>query len=147
MPSPSLNFHLPEDYMLNLLQEDFYTLGEDMIEAALPVLLNSIKSHLAGVIRNGTGELISNVVDCDPRRSRTNALIATVYVKGVSKNHYYGSTTHARQYEVSNALKAIWLNYGNAHQTERPWLQPAVKACMNEVYEIMQKKYEELTSG
>ena len=142
-----LNFSIPDDYLEDLLSHDFDELAYEMIKATQPILKGSIEKHLASVIRSGTGELLKGVAGFTPRKTRTDAWIGGVYIKGESNNHYYGSTTHKRMYPVSNALKAIWLNYGNAHQAARPWLAPAVNACEAEIMDKMQKKWEEITGA
>jgi hypothetical protein len=142
-----LGFNIPDDYLRDLLGADFDELAPEMLDEVLPILEQSIRRHLTGVIHNGSGELAGSISVTRPKKTKTDAWIANTYIKGQSKKHYYGSTTHNRQYAVSNALKAIWLNYGNAHQAARPWLTPAVNACEAEIMDKMQKKWEEITGA
>lgn len=142
-----LGFNIPDDYLRDLLGADFDELAPEMLDEVLPILEQSIRRHLTGVIHNGSGELAGSISVTRPKKTKTDAWIANTYIKGHSKKHYYGSTTHNRQYAVSNALKAIWLNYGNAHQAARPWLTPAVNACEAEIMDKMQKKWEEITGA
>ena len=142
-----LGFDIPDDYLKDLLDNNFDTLAPEMINEVLPTLETSVKRHLAGVIHEGTGELLGSVAVTKPKKTKTDAWIGNVYIKGQSKNYYYGSSTHSRKYAVSNALKAIWLNYGNAHQGARPWLTPAVMSCQTEIMEKLQKKWEEVTGA
>ena len=142
-----LGFSIPEDYLKDLLDNDFDELAPQMIDETLPTLETSITRHLTSVIHGGTGELAKSVAVTKPKKTKTDAYIGNVYIKGQSKNHYYGGASHNRKYPVSNALKAIWLNYGNAHEGARPWLTPAVNACQAEILEKLQKKWEELTGA
>jgi len=142
-----LGFNIPDDYLQDLLGADFDELAPEMLDEVLPILETSITRHLTGVIHEGTGELAGSISVTRPKKTKTDAWIANTYIKGQSKKHYYGSSTHSRQYPVSNALKAIWLNYGNAHQAARPWLTPAVNACQSEIQDKLQKKWEELTGA
>ena len=142
-----LGFEIPDDYLKELLDTDFEELAPQMIDEVLPTLQTSIQRHLTSVIHEGTGALSNSVAVTKPKKTKTDAFIGNVYIKGQSKNYYYGSSTHARKYPVSNALKAIWLNYGNAHQSARPWLTPAVNACQSEILDRLQKKWEEITGA
>lgn len=142
-----LGFNIPDDYLSDLLDNNFDEIAPEMLNEVIPTLETSIKRHLTGVIHGGTGELAGSVAVTRPKKTKTDAWIGNVYIKGKSKNYYYGSTTHARKYAVSNALKAIWLNYGNAHQGARPWLTPAVMSCQTEILDKLQKKWEELTGA
>jgi len=142
-----LGFNIPDDYLQELLGEDFDALAPEMLDEVLPILEQSIRRHLTSVIHEGTGELAGSISVTRPKKTKTDAWIANTYIKGQSKKHYYGSSTHNRQYAVSNALKAIWLNYGNAHQAARPWLTPAVNSCQAEIMDKLQKKWEELTGA
>lgn len=142
-----LGFNIPDDYLSDLLDNNFDEIAPEMLNEVIPTLETSIKRHLTGVIHGGTGELAGSVAVTRPKKTKTDAWIGNVYIKGKSKNYYYGSTTHSRKYAVSNALKAIWLNYGNAHQGARPWLTPAVMSCQTEILDKLQKKWEELTGA
>ena len=142
-----LGFNIPDDYLKELLDNNFEELAPQMIEETLPILETSIQRHLSSVVHDGTGELVNSIAVTKPKKTKTDAYIGNVYIKGQSKNHYYGGSTHKRQYAVSNALKAIWLNYGNAHQAARPWLIPAVNSCQGEIEDKLQKKWEEITGS
>lgn len=142
-----LGFEIPEDYLKELTDNNFDELAPEMLDSVLPILETSITRHLTSVIRNGTGELAGSISVTKPKKTNTDAWIANTYIKGQSKNHYLGGVSKTRQYPVSNALKAIWLNYGNAHQAPRPWLTPAVNSCQSEILDKLQKKWEELTGS
>lgn len=142
-----LGFEIPDDYLKELTDMTFDELAPEMINEVLPILEQSIRSHLSGVIREGTGELIDSIATVKPKPTKTDAWIGDVYIKGYSTKYYYDHRRHNRKYPVGNALKAIWLNYGNAHQTARPWLTPAVTSCQAEIFQKMQEKWEKLTGA
>jgi hypothetical protein len=142
-----LGFDIPEDYLKELTDNNFDDIAPQMLETVLPILETSIRRHLTSVIEKGTGDLVKGISVTKPKKTQTDAWITNVYIKGESNHHYLGSTTHNRKYPVSNALKAIWLNYGRANQTARPWLDPAVNSCQSEILEKLQKKWEELTGA
>lgn len=142
-----LGFDIPEDFLKELTDNTFEELAPEMLDEVLPILDNSIRQSLTSVVHGGTGELINSIAKTKPKKTNTDAWIANVYIKGQSNNYYYGGASHNRQYPVSNALIAIWLNYGNAHQPARPWLTPAVNSCQGEIMEKLQKKWEELTGA
>ena len=139
-----LGFEIPMDYLSALLDADFDTLAPEMIEAAVPILEDSIRKSIKNAESGkGTGELVKSIKVTKPKKTATDAYIANVGPSGKSSNHYYDSATHKRAYPVSNALKAIWLNYGNAHQPARPWLTPAVNSCKDKILDKMQKIWDE----
>lgn len=142
-----LGFDIPEDFLKELTDNTFEDIAPQMLDEVLPILETSITRHLSSVIHNGTGELVKSIAVTKPKKTNTDAWIANTYIRGQSKNHYYGGANHTRSYPVSNALIAVWLNYGNAHQAARPWLIPAVNSCQGEILDKMQKKWEELTGA
>lgn len=139
-----LGFEIPEDFLSDLLNNDFDDMAPEMLKKVAPVLKEAtqkaIKSAESG---RGTGELVNSVKISPPKKTNTDAYIVNVGPSGNSKTHYYDSATHSRKYPVSNALKAVWLNYGNAHQSPRPWLTPAVNESESKILTELQKLWEE----
>ncbi len=144
--SNTLGFEFPEDFLQKFLD----TTADDYCERALsetvPLLTESTKSAISAVAKNGTGELVGSVKASKAKKAKNGAWIINVNPKGTSKNHYYDSQSHRRKYPVSNALKAVWLEYGNAHQAPRPWLASSVNSCRAEIEERLQKIYTEMVS-
>lgn len=139
-----LGFEIPEDYLEALLEHDFDEIAPEMIEKVTPILEESIKKSIRAVESGqGTGELVNSIKVTKPKKTTTDAYIANVGPSGKSSNHYYDSATHKRSYPVSNALKAVWLNYGRAGQPARPWLTPAVNGCKDKILSEIQKLWEE----
>lgn len=138
-----LGFSIPDDYLKDLLDNDFDVLAPRMLDEVTPILEQSIKRHLNSVIHDGSGELMGSIKVTRAKKTKTDAWISNVCPSGQSKNYYHDSRAYRRVYPVSNALKAVWLNYGNAHQAARPWLTPAVNACQSEILIRMQRIYDE----
>ena len=44
--------------------------------------------------------------------------------------------------KTANTIKAAGLEYGNSHQTPKPFLQNAVNSCENKVIEKMQEVFK-----
>lgn len=136
-----LGFEIPDDYLRDFLDKNFDDFAPEMLNDVLPILDTSIKRHLSSKIKDGTGELISSIKDTKPKKTNTDAWICNVHISGYSKKTY---RKRSRAYPVSNALKAIWLNYGNAHQPARPWLSDAVSSCQAEILQKLQTKWEQI---
>lgn len=144
----NLGFEIPEEYLKELTENDFDKLAPEMIEKVTPILETAVKKAIRSAESGrGTGELVNSIKVTKPKKTNTDAYIANVGPSGKSKSHYYDSATHSRKYPVSNALKAIWLNYGNEHQPARPWLTPAVNNSQPKVLNELQKIWEERTGS
>lgn len=124
----------------------FEELAPQILEEAAPYLQNSTKNALRSSIKHsGDSELVSSLKVSRPKETKTDAFIVSVYPSGESRNTYNHGN---RKYPVSNALKAIWLEYGVAgRQPARPWQDRAVAGCQAQVETLMQKKLDELTGA
>lgn len=142
-----LEFDIPMDYMAGLLNSSFDDIAKEALEEAEPMLKQSIQNSIRAAEKGtGTGELVNSIKGTKPKKTRTDAYIVNVGPSGQSKTFYtVGTGKKTRKYPVSNALKAIWLNYGNAHQAPRPWLTPAINNVSSAIMQRMQKIWEERT--
>ena len=141
-----LDINFPDNLLGNLLSSSFEDIAKEALEEATPVMVESIKDSIRAAERGaGTGELVESIKGVKPKKTKTDAYIVNVGPSGKSKTFYYDSKNHKRTYPVSNALKGIWLNYGNAHQAPSPWLTPAINNAQAEILRIFQKKWEEMT--
>lgn len=142
-----LEFDIPMDYMAGLLSSSFDDIAKEALEEAEPMLKQSIQNSIRAAEKGtGTGELVNSIKGTKPKKTRTDAYIVNVGPSGQSKTFYtVGTGKKTRKYPVSNALKAIWLNYGNAHQAPRPWLTPAINNVSSAIMQRMQKIWEERT--
>ena len=143
----SIQFDFPEDYLKKLTSKSFEEVARKMEEKAAPVLVESTKKAMRAVVQHeGDSEMINSVKASKPATTKTDAVILTVNPKGYS-NHTFSRKNKGgktRKYRVSNALKAIWLQYGVAgRQPPRDWLNKSVHDAEKKVNEIMQKVWEE----
>lgn len=142
-----LEFDIPMDYMAGLLNSSFDDIAKEALKEAEPMLKQSIQNSIRAAEKGtGTGELVNSIKGTKPKKTKTDAYIVNVGPSGQSKTFYtVGTGKKTRKYPVSNALKAIWLNYGNAHQAPRPWLTPAINNVSSAIMQRMQKIWEERT--
>ena len=141
-----LDINFPDDLFSNLINSSFEDIAKEALEDVTSIMVESIKDSIrAAEHGSGTGELVESIKGVKPKKTKTDAWVVNVGPSGKSKSYYYDSKTHKRQYPVSNALKGIWLNYGNAHQAPSPWLTPAINNAQAEILLKMQKKWEEMT--
>lgn len=143
-----MEIDFPEDMLGDLLDQDTEELCREMVDAAVPIMEESLKKEIRSVIgHGGDSELERSIKGNTAKVSKNNAVIAFVGPKGNSSHHYYGGAKKDRKYRVSNALKAIWLNYGRIGQPARPFLNRATKNAERAVQAKMQEVYDRRTGG
>lgn len=125
---------------------DFDEIAEDALIEAAPVLQASMKKAIKTSIKHdGDSELANSIKANKPKKAKNGAWITNVTPKGYSKNkvfHANGRKTK-RSYPVSNALKAIWKEYGIAgRQAASPFLAKATNDASARVVEILQNTFD-----
>ena len=144
----------PDDFMSELLGTDFDDMAEDMLKEAAPLLQNSLKvSAKRAVLHEGESDMVDSIEPSNPKKAKTGAWIVNVGPQGASEAKVYfakdkkGVKTK-RKYKVSNALKAIWKEYGiEGRQAPRPFIQNATNNARNAVMESMQNTYSRKVGG
>lgn len=133
----------------NLFDVDFDEVAGEALAEAVPVLEKSMKSAVqASIGHSGDSELVRSIKADKPKKSRNGAWIVNVTPKGYSKVKVYHAEKGKRTYPVSNALKAIWKEYGIAgRQPAHPFLAKATSDAQNEVLDIIQRKFDEKAGG
>ena len=138
----------PEDFLVEVLDMDNEELCSEMLSEAAPLLEESMKRAMETVIEHsGDSEMVQSVKSSKPVKTRTDAYLVTVGPRGYSKTKtYYGADGRgghtSRKYPVSNALKAIWKEYGiPGHQPSRPFLTRAVNDARAGVLDKLQEVY------
>lgn len=132
----------PFDELFNM---DFDDIAEAALKEAAPILENSMKAAVSRVIEHeGDSELVKSIKADKPKKTRNGAWIVNITPKGYSKHKvYHAGNKGRRTYKVSNALKAIWKEYGVAgRQQPRPFLTKAKNDAENAVYGAMQKVFD-----
>lgn len=143
-----MEIDFPEDMLNGLLDVDAEDLCKQMIDSAAPIMEKSMKKEMRSVIQHsGDSELVDSVKTSKAKKAKNGAIIAFTGPKGNSKNYYYRNGKKDRRIQVSNVLKAIWLNYGRVGQPARPFLTKAVNNAHQKVMEKMQQTYDQLMGG
>ncbi len=135
-----LEVDFPEDFLSELLNTDFDEIAQEILTEAAPILEKSIKDEVRDTIQHdGDSELVDSMKASKPKKTKTDAWIVNVSPKGYSAIKKYtavdskGRKTH-RKYPVSNALKAIWKEYGiPGRQPPKPFLDKATNSARNAV--------------
>ena len=139
--------------MSELLETEFGEIAEEVLTDCAPVLQDSMKKSLSATVQHeGESELVSSITPGKPKATKTDAWIVNVTPKGNSGHMYTahgkGGKPTKRKYPVSNALKAIWLEYGVAgRQPARPWLAKAINDAREEVMDRAQKVYNRMVGA
>lgn len=137
------DLEFPDDFLSELLESDFDEIAEEALKEAAPILEASMKQSCKRVIEHpGESEMVNSIKRSEPKKAKTDAWIVNVSPKGYSRTKTYLSQNKERKYPVSNALKAIWKEYGVAgRQPPRPFItsacnnaEAAVTAKLQEVY-------------
>lgn len=132
-----------------LFNIDFDEVAEAALREAAPVLEKSMKKAVrAAVGHPGDSELVKSIRADRPKKARNGAWIVNVRPRGYSRVKVYHAKKGRRTYPVSNALKAIWKEYGIAgRQPATPFLAKAANDARNEVLDIIQRKFDEKAGG
>lgn len=135
------------DFLSDLLETDFDELCEEALNEASPILEEAVKKEARKVIdHEGDSEMVESFKAHKAKKTINGAWIVNVTPKGVSNvKFYYGNNKggkSTRKYQVSNALKAIWKNYGiPGKQTPKPFLGNATRAAEKGVLSKIQDAY------
>lgn len=133
----------PDDFLSELLDTDFDEIVEEALNDAAPLLEESMKQSCRTVITHeGDSELVDSIKSSKPKRTKTDAWIVNVSPKGYSKTKVYYHVKTGRMHPVSNALKAIWKEYGiPGRQPPRPFITSACNKVRDRVMDRMQEVY------
>ena len=142
------DIEFPDDFLSGVLETDPQELCSEMLSEAAPLYVDSMKRSLRGVVdHEGDSEMVYSVKATKPKKTKTDAYIVNVGPSGYSKTKEYiqkdgtGKRT-TRKYPVSNAVKAIWKEYGiPGKEPARPFLTKAKNDVENDVMNRMQEVY------
>lgn len=137
-----------DDFLDQLLNTDFNEIAKAALSEAVPILEKSMKNEVKKVIQHsGESELVDSLKSGKPKKTKTDAWIVNVTPKGYSDTKVFtavdskGRKTH-RKYPVSNALKAIWKEYGiPGRQPPKPFLTSAANGAKAAVLQKIQEVY------
>lgn len=128
------------DFLENL---SFDNIAPDALNKAAPILQNSLKRAVkAALYHEGESELVDSISRGPIKQCSNQAWIVNIVFKGYSKGKTF--TRKRRSYPVSNALKAIWKEYGIAgRQVATPFLARAHEEAEEAVLKTMQEVFNE----
>lgn len=145
------DLEFPDDFLSGLLDTEFEDIAEKALSEAAPILEKSIKESCQSAIQHDEdSELVHSIKAGKPKRTKTDAMIVSVKPEGYSTVKVYRRTgkQSERTYPVSNALKAIWKEYGiPGKQAPQPFLQAATNAAEAAVTAKMQEVYNRMVGG
>lgn len=138
------------DAFNDLWNMDFGGYATETLNECAPVLESKMKAIARTRIQHeGESEMIDSIKPSKAKKASNGAYIVNVGPRGYSKTKKYyaknGKKVHTkRSYSVSNALKAIWKEYGIPNrQPAQPFISTAVSQCESQIYERLQKAFEQ----
>ena len=138
----------PEDFLKDLLQTDTSDICQEALKEAAPLLEQSMKNTLRQDNHELSGELINSIKANKPKQANNGAWMVHVRPTGYSSINSYsvkGKGNTIRKHKVSNALKAIWIEYGvNGRQPARPFLTRTVNDVRSASMQRMQEVYNRM---
>ena len=144
----AFDMDFPEDFLADLLKTDFDEIAQETLIEVAPILEESVKREVRKVISHeGDSELANSFKATKPKKTKNGAWIANVTPRGYSKDKVYAAVDSkgkktARKYPVSNALKAIWKEYGiPGRYAARPFITASINASKQDVMKRMQEVY------
>lgn len=129
----------PSDFLSDLLDTEFDEIAEAALTDAAPLLEIAMKGCCEyAIMHEGDSELVESIEAGTPKKTKKgDAWIVNVAPRGYSLTKQYTAEYRHRgrkrktnrKYPVSNALKAIWKEYGiPGIQPPSPFLE---RACNN----------------
>lgn len=139
----AFDIDFPDDFLSELLDTDFDEIAEEALKETAPLLEKSLKKEARrAVMHEGESEMIDSIKPTKPKKAKTDAWIVNVGPRGYSDTKKYRGKNKERKYKVSNALKAIWKEYGiPGQQAPSPFIQSAVNAVKSEIENGLQEAY------
>jgi len=138
----------PTDAFKDLWDLDFGGMAEEALTEGSEVLLNTLKKNAQNVIKHdGDSEMVNSIKANKPKKAKNGAYIVNVFPSGYSSSKVYyqknKTKSNKRKYKVSNALKAIWKEYGiDGHQEAQPFITPSVIETEKQIQDIIQKSFD-----
>lgn len=119
--------------------------AEEVLTEGSKILEERMKSNARISIKHdGDSEMVNSIKASKPKKSKNGAYIVNVNPKGYSKTKVYKGKKSNRTYPVSNALKAIWKEYGIPNrQQAQPFIAPTVTQTQEQIYDLLQKRFED----
>lgn len=132
---------MPNDLLSGLLKATTAETQDEILMYASEPLVEKTKENLA--MHKDTGEL-QNSIKSVLKKTKDGVHYVVATPTGKSKKHFYGGKNHDRKYELTNAGKFIFMEYGTPKQPATPILEKTQKDAENEVVERLQSKLNEV---
>lgn len=134
-----MEIEFPDDYMSTLFDTSFDTIAKEALEAASPILSQSVKAALSKSINSRgkytKGVMVPAVKATSAKKAKTDAWIVVARPVGRDAKG------------VRNSLKAGVMEYGASHEAPRPWLTTATKNAESQATETMQQVFNRMTGA
>lgn len=129
----------------------FDDIAEKALNESVPILEATMRSAAAASVKHsGDSEMVNSIKGSKPKKSAsTDCWIVNVGPRGYSTTKtYHGkrkSGKSKKAYKVSNALKAIWKEYGipGRNIPAQPFMQKATNAAQGRVEKIIEDAFNE----
>ena len=133
----------------------FDDIAEEALTESVPILEGTMRSAAASVVKHdGDSAMVNSIKGSKPKKvTSTDCWIVNVGPRGYSTTKKYhakrkGGRKSKQAYKVSNALKAIWKEYGiPGHQSPQPFMDKAANRARPRVEKIIEdsfnKRFEE----
>lgn len=139
------------DSFEDLFALDFSGFALEALEESASILEAQMKANARATIKHdGDSEMIRSIKASKPKKAKNGAYIVNVGPRGYSSTKVYRAKNSkgvrtSRKYSVSNALKAIWKEYGIPSRgiPAQPFISPAAIQTEAQIYDILQEKFEE----
>ena len=127
----------------------FDEICEEALNESVPILEGTMKSAASASVKHeGESDMVNSIKGSKPKKSAsTDCWIVNVGPRGYSDHKYIaqdkrGRKTH-RKYKVSNALKAIWKEYGiPGHQHAQPFMGKAANLARPRIEKIIEDSFD-----
>ena len=133
----------------------FDEIAENALNESVPILEETMRSAAAAsVIHSGESDMVNSIKGSKPKKvTSTDCWIVNVGPRGYSSTKKYhaqrkGGRKSSQTYKVSNALKAIWKEYGiPGHQPARPFMDKAANQARGRVEKIIEDAFNKEIEG
>ena len=128
----------------------FDDIAEEALTQSVPILESTMRSAAAACINHdGESDMVNSIKGSKPKKvASTDCWIVNVGPRGYSNHTYHAQRTGGRKskqtYKVSNALKAIWKEYGvpGRNIPAQPFMQKAANQARTRVEKIIEDSFD-----
>ena len=129
-----------------LFDIEFDDIAEEALTQSIPILEGTMRSAAAASVKHsGDSAMVNSIKGSKPKKvTVTDCWICNVGPRGYGTTSYKRkSGKSSRTYKVSNALKAIWKEYGiPGKQSPMPFMQKAANAAKGRVEKIIEDSFD-----